>query len=490
MRKYRFIIIALLLLFTLTAAAQEYVSLQGCRRGTPRPQSTHLHRGNGVEKRTGGDFYHGERHQLTVLVAFNDRTFLGDESATLAQWGKIFNAENLMEEPFKGSIHDYFLAQSYGDFNLIFDLYYVQVSGNAKKYASTYSHDENSQYLVDDVMDILKTYDIDWGKYDWNGNGYVNQLLIVYAGYGMHDGGGTDKIWPHQWWMSEHMVNGKTDVYREPIPVSYGEKDYLVDCYCAVSELKKTSDYASFGTICHEFSHCFGFPDFYYDGSIKTLADWDLMDAGCYNGDGFLPSSYSAHERWLMEWLTPIELTETTSIVDMPALTDEGRAYLIRNDGYENEFYLVENRQPTQWDAGLPGSGLLIFHIDYDPSLWTSIKDFPNTDKLKHYDVFRASNVKKPYDNWCYPYQGNDSLTNTSLPAATLNNDNIDGTKLMSKPITNMTVTGGLASFDFTVATTTGLREVTTGASRLLYRFGMVDIVRDAQGNIRKRIRH
>ena len=475
----------LLSLVTLTAIAQENFSLQGCRRGTPRQQSVHLRRGSSEGRIPGGDFYYGERHQLTVLVAFNDKSFIGDEASTMEQWNKIFNVEYLKEDPFKGSVHDYFLAQSYGDFSVVFDLFYVQVSGDAKKYASTYFDDENSQYLVKDIVDILKTLDIDWGKYDWNGDGYVNQLLIVYAGRGMHDSDEPNLIWPHQWWMSEHLKDREQGVYCDPISVSSGGNNYLVDCYCAVSELKNSGDVGSFGTICHEFSHCFGFPDFYYNGSIKTVADWDIMDNGNFNCDGYQPAGYSAHERWLMGWLTPIELRETTSIVNMPALADEGRAYLIRNDGYENEYYLVENRQPIGWDASLPGNGILIFHIDYDPSVWTSTKVTPNSLDRKRYEIFHASNKKTPYEGWSYPYQENNSLTNTSIPAATLYHDNIDGSKFMSKPITNMTVTGGLASFDFMV-TTTGMNEVTTGADQLLYRFGMVDIVRDAKGNIRK----
>ena len=28
--------------------------------------------------------------------------------------------------------------------------------------------DENSQFLVDDIVDELKKRDIDWAKYDWN----------------------------------------------------------------------------------------------------------------------------------------------------------------------------------------------------------------------------------------------------------------------------------------------------------------------------------
>ena len=69
------------------------------------------------------------------------------------------------------------MDQSYGKFNLTFDLEYIQVSGNAERYASNAYDDENSQFLVDDIVDELKKRDIDWAKYDWNDDGYINQLL-------------------------------------------------------------------------------------------------------------------------------------------------------------------------------------------------------------------------------------------------------------------------------------------------------------------------
>ena len=469
----------------MTTAAQDIAVRQGCRRGTPRPQTTPLRRGGSEGRIPGGDFYHGELHQLTVLVAYNDRSFVGDEAATLEQWDLIFNTEDLTEEPFKGSIHDYFCAQSYGEFNVVFDLVYVQVSGDAMKYASTATDDENSQYLVEDIMDVLKTLDIDWSLYDWNDDGYVNQLLIVYAGKGMHDGGGSDTIWPHQWWMSEHLKDRQPNVYCEPIPVNAGDKTYLVDCYCALAELTKKNDYGSFGTICHEYSHCFGLPDF-YSGSMKYLGGWELMDYGNYNGGGYQPAGYSAHERWLMGWLTPVECTENTVVSDMPALCDEPQAYLLRNDAYENEYYIIENRQQRGWDTSLPGSGILIFHIDYDPSIWSGIWEFPNSNSLKRYSIFTANNSSYTYSGWGYPYESNNELTNTSKPAATLNHPNSDGTKFMSKPVTAMAITDGLASFEVSLTPSAVTERLVSTTPKVLYDLGPVYIIKCANGEIKK----
>ena len=443
------------------------MQLRGCRRGL---QTVKVQRRaqRMPELHPGGDFYYGDRHQLTVLVAFSDRTFKGDEAATVEQWDKIFNAENYAEDKFVGSVHDYFHDQSLGKLNVIFDLQYVALDEEHAKYRSTSSDDENSQFLVQDVMAVLKTRDIDWSLYDWNGNGYVNQLLIIFAGKGSGYGGfggGNDAIWPHQYWLSWH-VNPETQENCEPITLTYDDKQYTVDSYCALQELDSSGGYGSFGTICHEYTHCFGFPDFYNERSY--LRSWELMDSGNYNGGGYTPCNYSAHERWLMGWLTLEELTETTAVTQMPSLSDcsaysSPLAYLIRNDGYENEYYIVENRQQTGWDSMLPGSGLVVFHIDYNPTCW--IEEYPNSKDCQRYYIIPANN--KTYytysDGWPYPYQGdekfNDQLTNTSEPAATLLHANADGTMLMSKSLTGISVTDGLASFEFTKGDVTGITE-------------------------------
>lgn len=446
--------------------------LRSCRVGTPNPQFK-PRRASLLQG--GKNPYVGNRSQLVVLASFQDQDFAEDRKTTLKKWEKIFNVENYTEDNFVGSIHDYFIAQSYGQFYLTFDLLFVELPDGRQKYRSTYSHDENSQYMVDDIVDVLQTQRIDWSSYDWDGDTFVDQLLIIYAGQGMNAGGGSNTIWPHQWWLSQHL-NLETDEptdYRSYRTVVQGDKEYYIDCYCCLQEyiMDKTPT-TPFGTICHEYSHCFGFPDFYY-GSGMVVGNWDLMDNGNYNGDNYRPCSYSAHERMLMGWLTPVELTNTTTITDMPALVDEPVAYLIRNDGSENEYYFVENRQQRGWDEDLPGSGIIVFHIDYDKDIWHSVTESVNNDSRKHYQIFPANNKLRisASSGWAYPYvtkdnHNNDSianncLTNTSEPAATLYNPNIDGQLLMSKPITSMAVdANGLASFVFMDETATSVSEV------------------------------
>jgi len=455
--------ILLLLFVTVTAAAEDSIKLRGCRRGkinttaVNRRASSLLRQTRAVSENP----FIGDRHQLVVLAAFKDRAFEGDSAATMQKWQKILNQKDFNEASYVGSVHDYFYDQSYGKFNLTFDIQYVQLNDSCSKYASTSFDDENSQFLVQDVVDKLLGRSLNWSLYDWNVDGYVNQLLIIYAGKGMNDGGGNNSIWPHQWWLSSHIIPG-TQEYCSPLTVTCEGKEYKVDTYCAVQE--KGGEHNPFGTICHEYSHCFGFPDFYNGGTCYVYG-WDLMDYGNYSGDGYCPTGYSAHERMLLGWLTPTVLTDETNITDMPALSESNMAYVIRNDAYTDEFYMIENRQQQKWDTYLPNSGIVVFHIDYDADVWGTA--YPNSSSKQRYIVIPANNksfshyTKYNYNTamWAYPYNDNNQLTNTSSPAATLWNANTDDSYLMNKSITDMTITDGKASFKFS-PTPTAIREI------------------------------
>ncbi len=497
----RHVALLLLLWMSLTAAADNGVVRTGCRRGNQAAAARQLRQLQRVAPpRTpmdGNSFYRGTRRQLVVMTAFQDKAFREDEASTLLLWDRIFNEADLREEPFVGSVHDYFYDQSYSALDLVFDIVYITLPGTLSKYHSTDEDDENSQFLVNDIVDVLMTFNLDWSVYDWNDDGYVDQLLIVYAGMGQNSGGGSNTIWPHQWWLSAH-IDPVTEQPCQPRTVSYGGEDYVIDCYCAVQELESDGSYGSFGSICHEYSHCLGLPDFYY-GSKSFIFDWDLMDEGNYNGDGFCPAGYSAHERWVMGWMELTELTEPASVTGLAALGDEPQAYLIRNDGYKNEYYIVENRQPTRWDACLPGKGLVVFHVDYDADLWVSTEEWTNTTERQHYVVIAANGLpsRNYCSGWAYPTAYNDALTDEGDPQTTLWHFNTDGTIMLGKPLTNMAVTEGLASFDFMGGTTAVDVSRTGGSTPCVYydlqgrqvhhpRAGQLYVVRDGHGQVKK----
>ena len=153
---------------------------------------------------------------------------------------------------------------------------------------------------------------------------------------------------------------------------------------------------AGIGTFVHEFGHCLGLAD-HYDTSkswAKYTPDcWDTMASGSYNNDGNTPPLYSSFERCELGWLEPEDLTaEADTVNRLPNLGDSNKAYLIRVPGVDSEYFLLENRQQKGWDAYLPASGLLVWHIDDDPEVWAK-SEVNNTPAHQHVDIDRKSVV-------------------------------------------------------------------------------------------------
>lgn len=423
----KYLLSALLLVSSLTAFSYEHPR----RHILPRSISS---KRAAAAKRAKS--YIGEKRQLVILASFSDLDFESEDPLSL--WNQILNQPNYHEGSYQGSVHDYFYDQSNGKFDLQFDMYAFKVNKEHATYRSTSTDDENASLLLLALADSLKNVVTDWAPYDWDEDGYIDQILVIYAGMGQNDGGDKNTIWAHQAALSIFKL--------DPVVVNSSDKTYMIDHYGFIPEKGKTS--ATFGTFCHEFGHCMTLPDFYYN-NITVVDSWDIMDHGNYNYNGYCPPNYSAHERMVLGWLDVKELTEPASITNMPALGDEPVAYMIRNDAYPNEYYILENRQQQGWDKYLPGSGLVIFHVDYDEELWKY--GVPNTYVDNHYSIFPANGMSYTAmkSGWAYPYGTKDSLTNNSNPAATLRHAAQDGTKLMSKPITNIRVSNGLVSFDF-----------------------------------------
>lgn len=402
--------------------------------------------------------YTGQKKGLIILVNFKDVSFNASNNNALYQ--NIANKPNFREGNFKGSMYDYFKAQSEGQFELTFDVVGpVTVSQNYSYYGANDSGD-NDKYPATMVIEALKKADADvnYADYDWDGDGEVEQVYVVYAGKGEADGGTDDTIWPHEWQLSSARQYGDgTGAQRLD-----GVK---IDTYACGGELNgSTGTVAGIGTMCHEFSHCLGYPDFYdtdYSGG-QGMFEWDLMDSGSYNGDGYLPAGYTGWERWQAGWKEPIELLNTQAVTGMKALADGGDTYIIYNQGNKNEYYMLENRQQMKWDGGVPGEGLLIVHVDYSASAWSSNtpNDTPSHQRMtwvaadneyqyttyqgtKYYTTAGAKNDPFPYGNV-------NAFNKSTTPAAKFYNKNLDGTYYMDSSIEQITqCSDSTISFNF-----------------------------------------
>lgn len=402
-------------------------------------------------KKVEGSKFQGKKKCLVILANFADTKFKPEH--TLDLYKQIINGENYSDETlgFKGSVRDYFKAQSGGQFEIDFDV--VGPVDLPKGYAGYGKNDASGRDqaalvypMVEDAVNLAKDQVTDWKQYDWDGDGLVEEVFVLYAGHGQakypQD---PDLVWPH-----------KSAI--DPMTVADGVK---VSVYACSSELGATEAIDGIGAFCHEFSHCMGLKDHYdINGRGYGTGFWDIMCFGCYNGNSFLPAEYNSYEKMFCGWKEPIVLNaEPQKIEGMKALAAGGNTYIFYNDGNENEYYMLENRQKTGWDAALPGEGLIVLHVDYSKGAWE--------DNQVNYNAARQRMTVIPADNTlgstdedkagdAWPYQGNNSLTNYSRPACTVYNANTDGTGYMNKYLLNIKQNAdGTISFEYTTKSAT-----------------------------------
>lgn len=206
----------------------------------------------------------------------------------------------------------------------------------------------NSTTLKDSGLDEAIRYACQHSRtyyslYDNNGDGYVDNLCLITAGYSEADGSGAGYIWPQQGWL--HDRGGALDL---------GIK--IVDSFTACPE------FASTGTFCHELCHVFGLRDMYdTDGRLSggtARGLWgtlSLMD----NGGSLRCFSAIELDQLGLGTCKPAELGHHTL---QPV--SRSKEYMRIDSANEGECFLLECRAPEGWDSGLEGSGLVIYHID------------------------------------------------------------------------------------------------------------------------------
>lgn len=329
---------------------------------------------------------------LVILVEFQDEKFRN--SNPYEYYNGILNEPGFKSAKWEGSALDYFRENSMGKYTPQFDVYGpVTVSKSMRYYGENSSVSGGDAHPVEMVVEACRilneTSDINFADYDNDGDGEVDNIFIYYAGFGeANSTGKPDTIWPHSFNMSESSEGRNIEID--------GVRLNHYACCNEVAEKSPGTKYwktEGIGTFIHEFSHVLGLPDLYvttYASGSYTPKYYQVMDIGIYNNDGHTPPNYSAYERYAMGWINPKPLFDSGDKT-LPPLPESNVAYILDTDK-ENEFFLFENRRQEGWDTYIPGEGMIVWHIDYVPSVFEA--NVVNNDASHNYvDMVEADNI-------------------------------------------------------------------------------------------------
>lgn len=413
----------------------------------------------------------GSPKALVILVEFSDTPFQSGEKAKNvfehflkgkaednlpdgyeAYTGSYKNKYNLRN---KGSVSDYFYDMSKGTYTPLFDVVGPYKLNHSSLYYGQGDKD-NTYALVSDACKAADK-DVDFSRYDADGDGMVDLVYLIYAGYPASMSGNPNDIWPKS----------------GPGNDSFGTYDGKKVCRFGVHaelnfgrELNQKNGFllSGIGLFCHEFSHTLGLPDLYPTVDASKVDNqnpemWDLMDGGeyTYNG-GYCPTPYSPWEMDAMGWATPIELSDEKQTVTLKSYGKERIAYKIK--GENNEYLLLQNIQIGGWWTGVAyvyKTGMLVWRIDYNNED-VNLFDNPNNTlgKPKVMIVPADGYVISDYnhgdgkqwtdDQYKESLQGDPfpgTTKRTELLSVTLNNSTLE------KPIYNIKEENGVITFDY-----------------------------------------
>ena len=397
---------------------------------------------------------------IVILANFSNNAM--QAAHTQSVFDELCNSTNCTVNNGHPSAAQFFGDQSNGTYRPVFDVYGpVTLSRTVSYYGSDIvgSDEGDDQHATDAVVEacILANaqYDIDFTQYDSDHDGYVDFVYLIYAGKGQADGGAANTIWPHNWDIESaryYYIDGDANGLNGTVHYcTYTEAECTIDGkilnnYACSSELSG-STMNGIGTLCHEFSHVMGLPDFYDTeygtnyNDARTPGVWDIMDGGSYNGDGHCPPNYSAWEKSFFGWCTPINPGSTAQTLTLQANGTTGyQPYQINASGTylsattSGQCYYIENRQNSGWDSELPGHGLLIWSVNFDQEQWSA--NAPNnTANSPQYTVVSASGSKKNIGSAADPFPGTRNKTSW--------------TGVTGKPLLNIAETNGVITLTY-----------------------------------------
>lgn len=359
-------------------------------------------RGNAARRRTAPPA-HGR--YLVILVQFPD--LLYRIPSPRESFSAMLNQEGYSLNGAVGSVRDYYLDNSYGMFDPVFDVFGpYTVSKSYAYYGSNYTSGEVHAAVAFAEACRMADSEVDFSAYDLDGDGFVENVFFLYAGHSESAGAGSDHIWPYQSTMSNAVLFDSSvgDVTFDGVKVDY---------FCCSPELRGASgsNMGGIGTFCHEFCHVLGLPDMYAKNTgTKDMGAFSLMARGNYNADEVIPPCLTSEERLILGW------REQAPYLDFSGpWTLRGRRTgdaVILPTTKENDYYVLECCDGVKWDSGLPETGLLIYHVDKSDNivmgktaaeLWV---DWRGKNPINASVLHPCCYVEKPSGSYLFPGPG------------------------------------------------------------------------------------
>ena len=324
--------------------------LQGVpKRIAVRKQTTSL-RSAGSVWRTGG-VVKGTQKTLVILMQFDDLPF----TRSNRDFQALFNEAGFSEDGAQGSVRDFYRENSHGLLDLQSDVLGPFTAARPMRYYGENDRADQDSHPEELFLEAIEfaSSEVSLSEYDTDGDGIINNIHIIYAGHGEEAGASSDAIWAHE--------------MRFGTPCELA--GVRITGYSCAPELRDNQGrgMSRIGVHCHEIGHSFGAMDFYdtdyeQNGEYPGTGEWDLMASGSWNNGGITPAHFNPYVKLSFGWVECETLSdERDGAVLLPA-EEDNRIFRLET-GTEGDYFLLENRQRMGFDAALPGSGLLVYHI-------------------------------------------------------------------------------------------------------------------------------
>jgi M6 family metalloprotease-like protein len=299
------------------------------------------------ERRPGFALAHREKTMKVAVILMEWQDYRHDPRHTKKAYEELlFSTGTYKVDPdgrkVFGSVHDFFLAQSYGKFSVegrVFD--WMEFEGGKRQ-----AYVDSRHFSPRIQEEALRTVRKKHGEAVLDD---FNAYIFVWAGPPI---GRMSLLWPMR---LKLRGDRKMDIL---------EKDWG-KIAVKVSDVFDEG-FIDIGLFCHELGHTFGVLDKYL--GRRTMGRFCIVAYGTHGyppSGGRRPMPLCPQCREVIGWLQPVAIDPRTpqKLALRPISFGSTECYkvLIKEDG--SEYYLLENRQPEGIYTDIPSGGLLIHRV-------------------------------------------------------------------------------------------------------------------------------